>query len=91
VGLIAELQAARGEAMGFAPNREPIQRKHARVIRALEQLQEDVRNLHQAFLLLSPSMQHEELTLSGARRLEKRVRRALAAAGYSNPETAQRG
>lgn len=79
---IGSLQLARAKALGFAPDVERIERLQASAAALCKKCRRDGDDLHRALLCLAPSMDHEELTLSGCRQFEKRVRRELADAGY---------
>ena len=82
VGQVAERHVERANVMRFAPDQKAIDARHELVLGFLAGLAVDARKLHQAFLLLSPSMRGEPLSLAGGEQFVKRLRSQLADAGY---------
>ncbi|MFZ5893262.1 MAG: hypothetical protein ACOY0T_19540 [Myxococcota bacterium] len=81
---LTESIAARKEERFSAMRQDPkrIDFSHDEVLQRLEKVEEEVMALHLAFLRMNPCIQHEELTLTGGRAFQRRMREFLDRAGY---------
>lgn len=87
---IASKRADRARAQRLAAVDPRIETLESLMLGRITQLERHARSLHRVFLEVSPSVPRDELTLSGCRRLEKRLRRNLLAAGFPATTPARR-
>lgn len=71
-------------------NPENIDFSHDEVLQQLQKVEAALTALHLAFLRMNPCIQHEELTLSGGRAFERRMRQFLEEGGYRAPPARKR-
>ena len=87
---ISEKRVARARAQRLAPDDKKVEALEDLVVGRLVLLERQARLLRRAFLKLNPAVARDGLTLSGCRRLEKRLRRNLQAAGFPPTKPARR-
>jgi hypothetical protein len=87
---IGDKRTARARAQRAAAVDPEVETLEGLMLGRLVLLERQARALHKVFLKLNPSITRDGLTLSGCRRLEKRLRRALQEAGFPASTSARR-